>query len=156
MDKRNALILGFAAMLIILIIAISLFFVWPMISHKTYTSADIITASGNRTTVYVETADTPSEWEVGLMNRTSMAADHGMLFIFYDDYPRSFWMKNTLIPLDMIFVSSDMNIVDINANATPEDENIFTSAGSSRYVIEVNGGYCKEHGIEIGDKVELK
>ncbi len=102
-------------------------------------------------TVQVEVADTSAEWEFGLMNRTSMAPDHGMLFIFDDDSIRSFWMKDTLIPLDMIFLDSSGRIVDINKNATPLSETVYTTKYPSKYVLEVNGGFCDLHDIRIDD-----
>jgi len=64
-------------------------------------------------------------------------------------------MKNTPLPLDMIFVDSGLTIVDINHNATPYSESIFTSAEPCRYVVEVNGGYCEANGIAVGDKIKI-
>ncbi len=110
---------------------------------------------GGTTTISVEIADTPFEQEKGLMNRTSLPDSSGMLFIFSGDVRRSFWMQNTPLPLDMIFVDSGLIIVDINHNATPFDETIFTSSKPCRYVVEVNGGFCEAHGITIGDKIKI-
>jgi uncharacterized membrane protein (UPF0127 family) len=111
--------------------------------------------SGGTATVSVEIADTPFEQEKGLMNRTSLNESEGMLFIFGGDTRRSFWMQNTPLPLDMIFVDSGLTIVDINHNATPYSESIFTSAKPCKYVVEVNGGFCEAHGIAIGDKIKI-
>ncbi len=115
---------------------------------------DLIGTNGTAT-VDVEIADTPFEHEKGLMNRTSLDESSGMLFIFSGDTKRSFWMKNTPLPLDMIFVDSGLTIVDINHNATPYSESIFTSAKPCKYVVEVNGGFCEAHGIAIGDKIKI-
>lgn len=107
-------------------------------------------------TVHVEVADTDSEWEYGLMNRTSMGPYHGMLFVFNDEGTRSFWMKDTLIPLDMVFLDSSGRIVDINKNATPLSEIVFTAKSPSKYVVEVNGGFCDLHSIRIGDNTTIR
>ncbi len=112
-------------------------------------------SNGTATTVYVEVADTPQALQRGLMYRTSMDEHDGMLFIFSGDSPRSFWMKNTPLPLDMVFVNGSMAVVDINHNATPYSTDTFTSKDSCRYVVEVNGGFCEEHGIDIGDRVNM-
>lgn len=106
-------------------------------------------------TAQVEIADTEAEQEYGLMNRTSMPQDHGMLFIFDYQANLSFWMKDTLIPLDMVFLDSNDRIVDIYKNATPLSEYVYTSKSPSKYVIELNGGYCDTHGIKIGDNVSI-
>jgi uncharacterized membrane protein (UPF0127 family) len=69
--------------------------------------------------------------------------------------PQSFWMENTPLPLDMIFVNGQMAIVDINRNATPYSEDIYTSKESCKYVVEVNGGFCDKHGIREGDRMKV-
>ncbi len=113
--------------------------------------------AGNGTVLHmdVEVADTPDEWEHGLMNRTSMPEDAGMLFIFGNDEPRYFWMDNTLIPLDMLFITKDLTIIDIHENATPMSRDIIGSSGPCRYVLEVNGGFCAAEDIDIGDRIAL-
>lgn len=117
----------------------------------------IILTCGNGTEarMTVEIADSPAEHERGLMNRTSLPQDAGMLFVFSDNARRYFWMENTLIPLDMIFISGDLTIVDIHENATPLSKNIIASSGPCKYVLEVNGGVCAADGIDIGDHVTL-
>lgn len=105
--------------------------------------------------VYLEIANTPSEREKGLMFRKSMEEDRGMLFIFPVERQQSFWMKNTYIPLDMIFISSQFEVVGIVENATPFSEEQRSVAGVSQFVIELNGGRAKELGIRKGDKVNL-
>lgn len=102
-------------------------------------------------TVTVELALTPAEHSRGLMHRQSLAQDHGMLFIFNDVRQRRFWMKNTLIPLDMIFIGPDFRIVGIVANAEPLTETERSVPGISQFVLEVNGGECARHGIKAGD-----
>jgi hypothetical protein len=106
----------------------------------------------------VELAKTPEEKQQGLMHRTSLAENHGMLFIFDSDAPRSFWMKNTLIPLDMIFIDSNMRVVEIKANIPPCKEDpcsTYTSA-PAKYVLEINGGLAEKNGISVGSTVKLR
>lgn len=110
---------------------------------------------GNVTRLNVEIADTPEAHRTGLMNRSSLAGDAGMIFVFSNDERRYFWMENTEIPLDMIFISKDLTIIDIHENATPMSRDTIASSGSCRYVLEVNGGRCKAIGIEVGDHVRL-
>jgi uncharacterized protein len=102
----------------------------------------------------IEIAATEYAREKGLMNRTSMNENQGMLFIF--DYPKveSFWMKNTVIPLDMIFVDSNNRIVHIGYNAVPFSEALISSEKPALYVVEVNAGYCKKYNINIGNKIQ--
>lgn len=101
-----------------------------------------------------ELATTPKERERGLMFRTRMAENHGMLFIFPDDQQLSFWMKNTKIPLSIAFISSDGVIKKI-ADMQPESLNTTLSDYSVRYALEVNKGYFSRNGIAVGMKVRL-
>ncbi|KUG14408.1 secreted protein [hydrocarbon metagenome] len=78
-----------------------------------------------------------------------------MLFVFLKPGKQTFWMKDTLIPLDMIMLSPDLQIVGIKTNLTPQSEEIIISHEISAYVIEVNGGYCERNRIAIGDTVSL-
>lgn len=105
-------------------------------------------------TFRVELAGTPLEQAKGLMFRTAMGPDEGMVFPF--DRPRgaSFWMRNTVIPLDLIFIAPDGRILNIAANAIPYDETPLTSHGDAKAVLELNGGRAAALGIVAGDKVE--
>ncbi len=105
----------------------------------------------------MEVVTTPAERAKGLMFRrfADMQDDQGMLFIFPDEAPRTFWMKNTLVPLDMIFVASDAHVVGIVANAKPLSEEGRGVGKPSKYVIELLGGSAKKAGINEGSKVEL-
>ena len=116
---------------------------------------DLVSGNGTVTHMDVEIADTPAEWEHGLMNRSAMPEDAGMLFVFGNDAPRYFWMENTLIPLDMIFIAKNLTIIDIHENATPLSRDVIASSGPCRYVLEVNGGLCAADDIDIGDRVTL-
>jgi uncharacterized membrane protein (UPF0127 family) len=117
-----------------------------------------ILASVGPVRVFVEIADDPFEWADGLMFRESLAPDAGMLFVFGDERVRSFWMKNTLIPLDMLFVAADLTIVDIVEGAVPCEADpcpLYTSGAPAQWALEVNGGFVQDHGIRIGDAVVL-
>ncbi|HOX29109.1 MAG TPA: DUF192 domain-containing protein [bacterium] len=115
----------------------------------------ISNSAGADFTVKAEVATTVEQHAYGLMNRSSMPADSGMLFVFDSEDTLSFWMKDTLIPLDMIFADADKKIVDINRNAAPLSTTSFTAARPAKYVLEVNGGYCDRNGIGIGDMLSF-
>jgi uncharacterized protein len=110
--------------------------------------------SGQKTRGFtVEMARTGQEQAQGLMFRTVLADDRGMLFPFVDQREASFWMKNTLIPLDIVFVAGDGRIVNIAANTTPYSLEPVTSVGSVAAVLELRGGLTAQLGIKAGDKV---
>lgn len=90
------------------------------------------------------------------MFRKSMAADHGMLFDFKMDREVTMWMRNTLIPLDMVFISKAGRVTHVHRNAVPHSEDIISSNGAVRYVLELNGGQTRELGIESGATVRSK
>ena len=108
--------------------------------------------------VIVELAVTPEEKAKGLMHREYLDENKGMLFIFEDEKAPSFWMKNTLIPLDMIFINSDNKIVDILvAEPCKKDPcKSYTPKADAKYVLEVNAGFSERHNAKIGDEVSLK
>ncbi|MBC7792191.1 MAG: DUF192 domain-containing protein [Clostridia bacterium] len=105
--------------------------------------------------VHVEIADDDRERAHGLMNRKEMAQNHGMVFVFPRESVQSFWMKNTLIPLDMIFVDHSFNVVGVVENAEPLTLTDRTIGVPSMYVIEVNGGFARENAIAAGTHVRL-
>jgi hypothetical protein len=104
----------------------------------------------------VQLALTPAQQEQGLMFRSKLAPDAGMLFDFGNTAPRGFWMKNTLIPLDMLFIGADGRIVDIHERAVPLSEAVILSAAPARAVLELNGGTVDRLGIKVGDRVSYK
>lgn len=112
------------------------------------------------TTVHLEVADTAEERERGLMFREELDENHGMLFVYEEEAPRSFWMKNTLIPLDIIFLGSDKTIINIE-KAYPEpntsDSNLerYSSESPAQYVVEVNQNFTERNEIGKGDRVEF-
>jgi uncharacterized membrane protein (UPF0127 family) len=109
-----------------------------------------ISQNGNSHNFRVEMARTDAEQEKGLMFRTSMGKDEGMLFPSAIPEARSFWMKNTVIPLDIIFIGTDHRISNIAANAVPNSEDPINSAGATIAVLELNGGRAAELGFTPG------
>jgi uncharacterized membrane protein (UPF0127 family) len=103
----------------------------------------------------VEVAESSDQLSYGLMNRTKLAADKGMLFIFDPAQPVGFWMKNTLIPLDMVFISPDSRVIKVHHMAKPEDETLIPSEGPVAYVLEIKGGQAKKRGIKAGDQLRV-
>jgi uncharacterized membrane protein (UPF0127 family) len=101
----------------------------------------------------VELALTPQQEQQGLMYRSAMAADAGMLFVFPATQPANFWMRNTLIPLDMIFIAGDGRIADYHERAVPLSEATVSSKVPVRAVLELNGGTVARLGIKTGDVV---
>jgi uncharacterized protein len=120
------------------------------------TTIAIIDANGERSEVEVEVeiADDEAEQRRGLMERTELAENAGMLFVFDREAPRSFWMRNTLIPLSIAYIAADGRIVDIQ-DMQPLDETSHPSAEPAQYALEVNQGFFAERGIEVGDVVEI-
>ena len=110
------------------------------------------TASGARN-FEVEIADEEPERNRGLMFRREMARGHGMLFDFRPPQPVSFWMRNTHLPLDIIYIGTDGRILNIAENATPYSDENLPSRGVVRGVLEINGGLSRELGIAPGDRV---
>lgn len=114
----------------------------------------IETASGEKIPMLMEIAEKPVDLQVGLMYREKMDKDHGMMFLMgREPIVTSFWMKNTLIPLDMLFVAQDGRIAHIHRNATPHSLSGISSREPVTAVVEINGGRADALGISIGDKV---
>ncbi|MGJ8529615.1 MAG: DUF192 domain-containing protein [Maritalea sp.] len=101
----------------------------------------------------IEVVDTDETRAKGLMYRTSLAPDAGMLFDFIEARPVAFWMRNTLIPLDMIFISAAGNVVNIHSNAKPHDPTSIPSDGPVRFVLEIAGGRARQIDLRVGDQV---
>jgi uncharacterized protein len=112
--------------------------------------------TGRPVAVYVEVSDTPDTQTRGLMYRTSLAPDDGMIFLFDREQNHSFWMKNTSLPLDMIFISRDRRIVGIHPNAEPFSLKPIDVGAPSRAVLEVNAGFAAAHGLAAGDPVTYR
>lgn len=113
---------------------------------------EIVTKSGVHVFT-VEIATTEQERATGLMYRKELAEGRGMLFDFSPEQQVSMWMKNTFIPLDMIFIRSDGRILRIAENTEPHSEKIISSGGLAKGVLEVIGGTARKYGIQPGDRV---
>lgn len=114
----------------------------------------ITPTQGSAVRLYIEIADTPIRQERGLMNRTTMAEDQGMIFVFPGATTISFWMHDTLLPLSIAFIDVNRRIVDLQ-DMQPLDETLHSSAQPYVYALEVNQGYFRRHGIAVGDGVDL-
>jgi|GEM_PF-1521350 len=117
--------------------------------------AHFVSSDGKRSPEYrLELANTPAQRQLGLMYRKagSMAADEGMVFVFPGEQLHGFWMKNTFLPLDMIFLDQNLQIVGIEANAAPLSEEPRGPATPAKYVIELNSGITAKDGIKEGAK----
>jgi uncharacterized protein len=113
---------------------------------------EIVTATGTHD-FHVEIAKDEATRARGLMDRRFMPADHGMLFEFDREAPQAFWMKDTYIPLDMIFISRTGEVTNIVANAEPLSERAIPSGPPCMGVLELNGGAAARIGLKVGDKV---
>jgi uncharacterized protein len=107
-------------------------------------------------TVRVEIADSPEERTLGLMYRTALEPGAGMLFLFPDERERSFWMKNTPLPLDIVFLSSAGVIVGIAERTTPFSLDPIPSGAPARRVLEVEAGFVAEHGVRVGQEASYQ
>lgn len=101
----------------------------------------------------IEIADTDYDRQLGLMFRKRMEENQGMLFIFPSETVQSFWMRNTNIPLDMVFINNQQKIVTIHKNTETLSDRPYPSTAPAKYVIEVNAGFTERHNILTGDKV---
>lgn len=106
-------------------------------------------------TINIEVSDDDAEREQGLMYRDSMAENDGMLFLMITEELQSFWMKNTIISLDIMFVDSDRRIVSINRNCKPYSLEQIPSGKPAIFVVEVIAGYADKQGIKVGDMISF-
>jgi uncharacterized membrane protein (UPF0127 family) len=104
----------------------------------------------------IEIADIESERTIGLMHRRSMPDTQGMLFIFEREEPRSFWMRNTLIGLDILYIKEDGTIESIAKYCVPKSEKSIPSRGPALYVLELIEGFCDIYGVAVGDRIDFK
>ncbi len=124
-------------------------------SEITFKKSSLVVVTAAREIKFdVELALNEAERAHGLMFREKLGPYDGMLFDFYQDAPVSFWMKNTLIPLDMVFIAGDGTIRHIHSNATPLSTDAIPSQFPVRAVLEINGGSARLLGIKPGDKVK--
>ncbi|MCB0805013.1 MAG: DUF192 domain-containing protein [Bacteroidales bacterium] len=128
----------------------------PVFNHEgtlTFYNAEDSTAI---VTIDIEIADNDQERSRGLMYRKSMQDDQGMLFVMEREQPQSFWMRNTYISLDIVFLDKDLRIVTIQRNTEPQSLTSIPSFKPAKYVVEIVAGFCRQHGISEGDIVKYK
>ena len=123
---------------------------WPR--ARTTERLDLVTEDGTRT-LSVEVAATPERQALGLMFRTSLPDSSGMLFPYPESRELTMWMKNTYIPLDMVFIRADGTVHRIEAETEPHSERVISSQGPVTAVLELAGGAAKRMGLKPGDKV---
>jgi len=144
---------------IVVIILISLFFYYAKVLQAPNIQRSLASSVCARENCFsVELATTNAEREKGLMNRTSLDKDKGMLFIFDKEGIYPFWMKNTFIPLDMIWADGDGRVVFIAQNVQPCKNLICPSvipSAKAKYVLEINAGVCQEIGLKLGDELKI-
>ncbi len=118
----------------------------------TFISAD----NDSIASIFIEIADTPQSREKGLMHRFHMPDTLGMLFVYKEEQYQGFWMKDTHFSLDILYANKDFEFVTIYEKVKPETEETFPSGDKAKYVVEVRGGFVKQHGIKAGDKFSYK
>lgn len=124
------------------------------VTAEAFTPLTVVKADDSAVDFQVELALTHKQRQLGLMYRTEMAPDKGMLFIFPNPAMQSFWMRNTYIPLDIIFLRTDGSIINIVANAEPETDTPRSSIAPAKAVFEIAGGRASELGLAAGDIVQ--
>ncbi len=135
----------------ILLLSIAILLCSACVAQEPY-----VVLKGERFTV--ELAETRDKQALGLMFRDHMEPDHGMLFLFPDEARRSFWMKNTRIPLDIFYFDADLALVSVSEDTPPCRSQrcpAYPSAGPAKYVLELNAGKAAELGVASGDRLEL-
>ncbi|PWH83324.1 hypothetical protein DIS18_01865 [Algibacter marinivivus] len=151
---------------ILLTVLFSLIFISCMDNKKAIKQTEITFTKEGELTIFkasdatqihldIEIADTDFDIQTGLMYRSSMEKKQGMLFVFEDERERFFYMKNTKIPLDLIYISSDTSIVSFQKNANPFDESSLPSNAPAKYVLEVNAGLVDTWGVLVGDRISF-
>ena len=152
--------------IVVLAVAVIGFFIFnnyiknnePELDYYTFTKEGELTFTDSlgtlKTKIDLEIADNDYERQLGLMNRKEMRENEGMLFIFLRQDYQSFWMRNTLISLDMIFVNDQKKIVTIHKNTKILSETSYPSSEPALYVVEVLAGFTDRHNIQVGDKID--
>ena len=149
----------------IVVLALVIFFVVnnfithePEVEYYTFTKEGELTFTDSlgtlKSKIDIEIADNNYERQLGLMNRNEMNENQGMLFIFPEVEMQSFWMRNTLISLDMIFVNDKKEIVTIHKNTKTLSDQSYPASKPSLYVVEVLAGFSDRHNIIVGDKID--
>jgi uncharacterized protein len=126
----------------------------PSWALETFSTSELtIQTAGGPQKFTIELALTPAQMEQGLMFRRSLAPNAGMLFDFKTPTNVTMWMKNTVLPLDMLFLDAQGRIIDVHERAVPYSTDVIAAKAPARYVIELNGGTAERLGIKPGDQV---
>lgn len=149
-NRREIIILG-----IVFALIAGAFYLFNGLNRRwSLLHAEFVSVNNQRpTSVYLEIASTESERRKGLMFRKSLKADEGMLFVFPDEAPRGFWMKDVSFPLAMISLDKDFKILEIHNDAHPFDETLVKMEKPAKYVVEVNPALVRESHIAVGDSL---
>ena len=118
-------------------------------------AADAVTIGANGQRIRAEVADTPAAREQGLMFRTTLAADQGMLFVYPNDARHCMWMRNTYVPLSVAFVDAQGRVLNTDEMA-PQTDAIHCAAGPARYVLEMPAGWFQQHGVGAGTRLDFR
>ena len=140
-----------------LLLSLTVLFLTSCSSAPSMPTASFQTKTGT-VPLSIEIADDPSERETGLMYREMMPENQGMFFVFDSEVSLTFWMKNTLIPLDMVFLDSAKKVVHIARDVQPCQADpcpLTSSRSAAKYVIETNAGWTAKNGVSQGDRVEF-
>ena len=154
MKKLNKILIIFLSLIIIAGVLVCLFYFL-----QSRALADVFFPGQPDFVIHAELAQNPFARTRGLMFRKSLPADSGMLFVFPNEAIQSFWMKNTKIPLDLIFISVDDKIVDIKNNFLPctvDSCPVYQSVAPAKYVLEINAGEVEKEGINIGMSIKIE
>lgn len=154
------IIAGSLALILIVFFIIKQFIIPPkteMLEYSFTKEGELVFSDSmgvQKTKIDIEIADDEYQRELGLMNRKSMEENQGMLFIFPFERFQSFWMRNTFISLDIIFVDANKTIVTIHKNTQVLSDQSYPSSKPAKYVVEVVAGFTDKHNIQIGDKID--
>lgn len=164
MKKETLLEIFIITTIVLFILFLFLLIINPKVAEESENTATtvgnlptitFITENGTKI-LEVEIADSDEERAQGLMYRKSLPENQGMLFISDVPEQQGFWMKNTHIPLDIIFVDENKQIINIASNTVPnQTSELYKSNGDALYVVETYAGWCNKNGIEKGDKIEF-
>jgi uncharacterized membrane protein (UPF0127 family) len=132
------------------------FFITVLLVSSKATARESQLSIANKLSLNIKIADNDSARMKGLMFVKNLPENEGMLFIMEDEAQVNMWMKNTYIPLDMIFVNSNKEIVSMAENTKPLSTEIISSKNKVKYVLEINGGLAKKSGLKIGDKINYQ
>ena len=157
MEKLNKLNKRLIFLLTLFVLVILLL----MLKQQTVVQTDkyITKACFKQQCFNVKVLDNDEERTKGLMYVNNLTENSGMLFIFPNEDEYSFWMKDTLIPLDIVWIDNDFKVVSIKENAIPCNENpceVYAPNSNAKYVLEINSELVKKYGIKVGDKVEFE